>query len=419
MTYRATRKHQPKKSDTLVSSPEQARALISSLDKKLAGKLKAQERATYLCAKAVLYEALGDRRMLEAANEAFAYSKTAQSAALVAVALHHFGRIKEAIQYYKQSYRFPHEAGFEVDIGIQGALLFEQTAESWKQAWEITKGLKKRICYAAFLPTWDGRPVKELQILSEGGFGDLLLASRYLPLFRDRVEKMTVFLPPFFFDHGFVDMMKKHSWWPETKVLTEVRAGVPSAGFFDLPAIHSTLPDAIPSIPSWDIPEWRPTKINKVPRVGFCWSARAMETPIVADNTYRSLSTDKARRIVEETSGIEWVSLQHGVTENLGMEQPELKSWVDTANVISGLDAVVSVDTAVFHLAACMGKPTHVLLSGAVDHKFGIEGSSCCWYPSVRVWRNDDFGFDRTIANFIDEVDKGSASEVLTNKVVL
>lgn len=408
MTYRATRKHQPQKSDTLVSSPEQARALISSLDKKLAGKLKAQERATYLCARAVLYEALGDRRMLEAANEAFAYSKTAQSAALVAVALHHFGRIKEAIQYYKQSYRFPHEAGFEVDIGMQGALLFEQTVESWKQAWEITKGLKKRICYAAFLPTWDGRPVKELQILSEGGFGDLIQNARYLSKCTELAEHVTVFLPPYFFEHGFVDLARRNEWWPETKLLTDVRAGVPSAGFFDLPAIFETTPDNIPDAPVWAAPEcidiWMP---EDKPRIGLTFAARAMETPICAENVYRAISKDLAEELVRKTNdSVYWVNLQKG--EHLtGTEDTNLKSWEDTAAIISNLDAVVCVDTAVTHLAASLGKPTWVILSGAVDWKWGIEGDTCPWYKNIRIFRNGDFGFDHSISNVIAAINNG------------
>lgn len=419
LAYRATRKHQPNKSDTLVSSREQAFKLIESLDKKLAGKIVAQERATFLCGRAVLYEALGDKKMLEAAQAAYAFSKTAQSAALVAVALHHYGRIKEALSWYERSYRYPHEAGFEIDIGMQQALLFSDDSAKWSKAWEITKKLKKRICYAAYLPTWDGKPVDNLQVISEGGFGDILQSSRYLPLLAAKgVKKFSVYLPPFFFEHGFVDLMKKQDWWPETKVLTEVRAGVPSAGFFDLPAIFQTSPNAIPPTPTWNA-EINLGILRKKPRVGYCWSARAMETPICADNTYRSLSNDKAQRVVSETSGVEWVSLQHGVANNLGVEQPELKSWVDTEKVISTLDAVVSVDTAVFHLAANMGKPTHVLLSGAVDHKFGVDGTKCRWYPSVTVWRSNEFGFDNSLDNFIGAINKRTLFQVRTGEAVL
>lgn len=408
MAYRATRRHQPKKSDTLVSSREQAFQLIANLDKKLASKLSRQERATYLCGRAVLYEALGDRKMLEAAEAAYAFSKTSQSAALVAVALHHYGRIQEAIIWYLRSYAYPHEAGFEVDIGAQGALLFQQTDESWLKAWEITKKLKKRICYAAYLPTWDGQPVKELQVLSEGGFGDLIQNCRYLPLLAAKgVEKVTVFVPPYFFEHGFVDLARQQSWWPETKLLTECRPGIPSAGFFDLPAIFKTTPSTIPPEPVWVGPETSPIVPNLgTPSVGLCFAARAMETPLCAENVYRAISRDVAENIVRKTNGVRWISLQKG--EHLeGVEDTTLNSWSDTAALIANLDAVISVDTAVAHLAASMNKPTWLILSGAVDWKWGLEGSTTEWYKNIRLFRNNDFGFENSVTSLIEAINNG------------
>jgi hypothetical protein len=413
MAYRASRRNQPNKSDTLVSSREQAFALVAKLDKKLAGKLSSQERATYLCARAVLYEALGDRKMLEAAEAAFAFSKTAQSAALVAVALHHYGRLENAIKFYERSYSYPHEAGFEIDIGYNGALLFQQTDKTWLKAWEVTKQLKKRICFAAMLPTWGGRPVKELQVLSEGGFGDLIQNCRYLPLLAAKgVEKAVVYVPPYFFENGFVDLARRQPWWPKTKPLTECRAGVPSAGFFDLPAVFQTTPSTIPEEPIWIAD---PIKDSEVAyqfcgrddrlKVGICIAARAMETPIVAENAYRTLSQDFAQKIVRNTD-VRWISLQKG--ESIpGVEDTTLNSWEDTAAVIANLDAVVTVDTAVAHLAASMGKPTWVILSGAVDWKWGISGNSCPWYKHIRLFRNNDFGFENSIAAVITAVNSG------------
>lgn len=415
MAYRATRRHQPNKSDTLVSSREQAFQLIANLDKKLASKLSRQERATYLCGRAVLYEALGDRKMLEAAEAAYAFSKTSQSAALVAVALHHYGRIQEAIIWYLRSYAYPHEAGFEVDIGAQGALLFQQTDESWLKAWEITKKLKKRICYAAYLPTWDGRPVKELQVLSEGGNGDLIQNCRFLPLLKEMgVERYTVFLPPFFFESGFVSLMQRQSWCPEIKPLTECRAGIPSAGFFDLPAILKVLPGSISPPISWVSDPERDSSYayalcghDSRPKIGITWAARAMETPICAPSVYRELAQEQAQRLVSSVDA-NWVSLQVPDLPLDGVKRLSLKSWEDTAAVISNLDAIVGVDTAVPHLAASMGKQTHVLLSGAVDWKFGTEGINCLWYPAMTIWRNNDWGFDNSINAIISAVHEGT-----------
>lgn len=411
LAYRSTRRYEPNKSDTLVSSPEQAHKLIADLDTKLKTKLSGHERATYLCARAVLYEALGDQKMLEAAQEAFKFSKTAQSCALVAVALHHFGRIKEALQYYEQSYRFPHEPGYEVDIGYQGALLFRQTAESWLKAWEITLSLKKRMCYAAYLPTWDGRPTKELQVLSEGGYGDLIQNSRYLSKCTEIAEHVTVFLPPYFFQSGFVDLMCQQSWCPEIKPLTEAKPNTPSAGFFDLPAIFQTIPSEIPNPPVWKVSERRHLEVSANgdtrPKVGIVWAARAMETPICQASVYRELGREQAQKLVSSID-VHWVSLQVPDAPLDGVERMPLKSWLNTAVLIDSLDVIVSVDTAVPHLAASMGKKVHVLLSGAVDWKFGMDGNSCLWYPTMTLWRNGGWGFETALDNFIRAASEGS-----------
>lgn len=408
MTYRATKFNTPDPGETLVRTRDEAFALIAQLDKKLASSIRKQDRATFLAGRATLYEALGDTKMLEAAHEAYSFSKTANTAALVAVALHHFGRLKEANMWYERAYRYPHEAGYEIDIGYEGALLSGGGSKEWLKAWKIVMQLKKRMVYAAMLPTWNGKPCKEVQVISEGGFGDLIHNCRYLPMLKDRgVEKVTVFLPPFFFEHGFVDLARQNSWWPETKILTECKAGIPSVGFFDLPAVFQTTPDTIPSAPIWKTNP-APFIDSSIRKVGFCWAAKAFETPLCPKGVYRSLTDEQAKKIVQSTwTETEWISLQPGQNE-LGIYQPELKSWTDTANIIAGLDMIITVDTAVMHLAASMGKLVWVILSGASDWKFGIDGERCLWYPTVRLFRNNAFGFDSAVTNVIQAINKRS-----------
>lgn len=413
MAYRASKKLNPEKSDTLVRTREEAFKLIAELDKKIADKkLPRHQRAVYLCARAVLYEATGDRKMLDSALEAYNFSKTAQSAALVAVAYHHFGRMHEAIDFYERSYKYPHEAGWEIDIGYSGALLFQP--DRWPEAWPIVKSLKKRMVYALYLNFWDGKPCKEVSIISEGGFGDLIQNARYLKKVGELCEKVTVYLPPYFFDTGFVDLLRSQSWFPEIKPMLETPKSCPAAGFFDLPAIFNTTPDTIPDYPAPWVAQAGAHKetihdLNtgfgrtKRPKIGFCWGARAMETPLVAPGTYRSLSEQQAIKIVQETSDkIDWVSLQLG-KQIPGVWNTELKSWAQTAAILENLDAVVTVDTGVMHLAVAMGVPTYVLLSGAVDWKFGVTGQ-CPWYPKIKLFRNDDFGFEKSVSDLIENL---------------
>ncbi|KAA3623786.1 MAG: hypothetical protein DWQ08_11100 [Proteobacteria bacterium] len=65
----------------------------------------------------------------------------------------------------------------------------------------------------------------------------------------------------------------------------------------------------------------------------------------------------------------------------------ELKDFDDTAALVATLDMVVTVDTAVAHLAGAMGKPTLILLKYNADWRYLDKGDRCIWYDSVRLVR--------------------------------
>ena len=111
--------------------------------------------------------------------------------------------------------------------------------------------------------------------------------------------------------------------------------------------------------------------------------------------------------------GITLVSLQKGQAQgaigdyfdrapllNLGAE---IVDFVDTMSVIEELDLVVTVDTAVAHLAAAMGKPAWIMLSYAPDWRWLLERSDSPWYPAVRLFRQPSPADWDTVARRIGE----------------
>ena len=405
---RAAKWINPEKNELLIPTREAAYAQITALEKQLKGPLTKHRRAEVLIARAMIFEALGTPKMLEAAQDAWKATKTAITAHLMAVAYHHLGDLKTACSYYEQAYRYPHEAGFNIDLAYTQALLFQG---KWAEAHKMTLGLKKRMVYAAYLPEWDGQHTRKLSIISEGGFGDIIHTGRWIPVIRNMGIEATVYLPPYFFEHGFVDLMRRQPWTPEVKLLTETPQNIPAVGFFDLPAKFDVRPDTIPpSLTFEPCPKKVATfghileNVRKRPIIGICWAARAMETPLVPCGVYRSLCEQQTEKILNETGkGIHFVSLQFGEGEKFpNLLVPEIKSWEDTAAIIANLDAVVTVDTAVMHLAAAMGKPVYLLLSGASDWKFGLTDTRCRWYPNIRIFRNNAFGFDHAVESLIE-----------------
>jgi ADP-heptose:LPS heptosyltransferase len=86
-----------------------------------------------------------------------------------------------------------------------------------------------------------------------------------------------------------------------------------------------------------------------------------------------------------------------------------LDDFEETAAVMSLVDLVVSVDTAVVHLAAALGRPTWVLVPFCPDWRWGLSGETTPWYPSVRLLRQPARGdWDSVLTRLREEISRPS-----------
>jgi hypothetical protein len=67
----------------------------------------------------------------------------------------------------------------------------------------------------------------------------------------------------------------------------------------------------------------------------------------------------------------------------------DLEDFADTARVLARLDLIITVDTALAHLAGAMGRPVWLLLPYAPDWRWGLETATTSWYPSMRLFRQE------------------------------
>lgn len=129
------------------------------------------------------------------------------------------------------------------------------------------------------------------------------------------------------------------------------------------------------------------------PRVGLAWSGKASHT----NDANRSIPLRECLTL--STCPVQFVSLQKEIRSHdipaldgfAGLRRlgGELSDFGDTAALISELDLVITIDTAVAHLAGALGKPVWILLPHVADWRWLLKRSDCPWYPSARLFRQD------------------------------
>lgn len=66
---------------------------------------------------------------------------------------------------------------------------------------------------------------------------------------------------------------------------------------------------------------------------------------------------------------------------------PRIRSFADTAAIMAHLDLIISVDTAVAHLAGALGRPVWTLIPFVPDWRWMLERPDTPWYPTMRLFR--------------------------------
>jgi ADP-heptose:LPS heptosyltransferase len=138
-------------------------------------------------------------------------------------------------------------------------------------------------------------------------------------------------------------------------------------------------------------------------RIGVNWRGRASNKREI----WRAASA-KLFSTFLDLPGLDIVNLQKDATpeelSSLGEVTniaASLDDFADTAGVIAGLDLVVTVDTAMAHLAGALGARCWVLLDYAADWQWLSHPRTSPWYPSVRLFRQPEPGDWRSVTTSV------------------
>ncbi len=269
-------------------------------------------------------------------------------------------------------------------------LLHGECAQGWREfEWRRRADALRDSERTFAQPEWQGEPLDGRTILlyADQGFGDTLQFARYVPLVAARGGRVVLEVQP--------GLKRLLSGMPA--VASCVARGEPLPDFathaplMSLPLMlgGSAIPQ--PSAPPVSAASaLTPAGPRPAPlRVGLAWAGN----PGHQRDKLRSVPAALLEPLAQ-VDGVEWTSLQRTCS---GMPLPdglhfyqacaEDGDFADTAELIASLDLVITVDTAIAHLAGTLGKPVWVLLDRTQDWRWGLRCETTPWYPSARLFR--------------------------------
>lgn len=290
---------------------------------------------------------------------------------------------------------------------------FEAGWSGYEWRWRRQSGPERRD-FAQ--PVWRGEPLEGKTILlhAEQGFGDTIQFVRYVPLVAARGGRVVVEVPDSLkplvasMSGAVVAVVGRSESLPPFDVHCPLMS-LPLAFGTTL----ATIPAAVPYLraPPERLEIWR-TRLPPQPglRVGLVWSGK----PTHRNDHNRSLAFERLAPVFA-VEGVRFVSLQR---EYRAADLPALDAcpavqrldeafseFADTAAAVEQLDLVISVDTAVAHLAGALGKRVWILLPAVPDWRWLLAREDSPWYPTARLFRQPQLGdWDSVIARLGEEL---------------
>ncbi len=308
-------------------------------------------------------------------------------------------RWQEATEWARKSLALqPEFADARLNLGLLHlqAGNFEAGWEGYDARWDLP-GFKRP---ALKRPLWGGSPShgKHLLLYPDQGLGDTLMFARFVPVVAAMGLAVHLLVQPELKEVlGTLDgALSLHAFGEELPEF-DLHTSLPS-----IPRLLKTRVDSIPwSGPYLHAPARIPHRAQLDghldaaqgrKKVGLVWQGR----PQPGDPSGRTLTPDLLKPL-GEIPGLAWFGLQaegHGPLplENLVDLAPHLEDFSDMAHALGRLDAVVSVDTDLAHLAGALGRPVLLLLQQSSDWRWLLQREDSPWYPGHRLLRQTRSG---------------------------
>ncbi|MDE1170467.1 MAG: tetratricopeptide repeat protein [Verrucomicrobium sp.] len=323
-----------------------------------------------------------------------------------AAALADLGQTQEALNAYEEALRLEPE---NPEARTHRALLWlsrGRLAEGWEEyEWRFRLSSHLLGGPPPHTPRWSGEPLegRTLLLLAEQGLGDTLQFARFAARAKEAHPRATVIL------ECQPELVRLLQGAPGFDAVVRRGPAPPPHDvhlpLLSLPRFFCPDPAAIPPplfLPAVEIPAAPPPGSPR--RIGVAWAGGRANTK----DRSRSCPPE-ALAPLRNAANVEWINLQKEAPGAAWLpfasDLSACEDFLDTARVVAGLDLVITVDTAVAHLAGSLGKPVWILLPEPSCWRWMTEAEATPWYPSARLFRQARHGdWDGLLARVATEL---------------
>lgn len=338
-------------------------------------------------------------------------------------ALKEQGRLAEALAAYDVALVYdPDNASIRWNRSL-ALLQAGDFARGWPEyEWRFRRGKTPRREFGK--PQWDGRADlsgKTILIHAEQGLGDTLQFCRFARKIKDRgagnvvMEVQSPIAALLASCDGVDHLVSEGEPLPEFDFHLPVMSG-PAATQTTLANVPSSIPYL--HVDPNRVKHWaaviheqaapRPGREMRL-KVGIAWQGN----PHHKLDRFRSMRLEEFAPLASDPR-LQLFSLQRGpgteqldtaLGRSLGIVELTNRcvttgsDWIDAAALMENLDLVVSVDTAVAHLAGALARPVWVALSAVPDWRWMLNRNDSPWYPTARLFRQERLGEWQTVVS--------------------
>ncbi len=238
---------------------------------------------------------------------------------------------------------------------------------------------------------------KRVLVFAEQGRGDSIQFARYLPLLAQRgaqvIAEVYPDLQPLFTGiQGVAQVVGPDDPVPPHDLLTPLLS-LPLAFGTEVTSIPADLPYLAPPpdrLETWTVRLGPRTR----PRVGLAWwgaqhiPKRSIPVHLLTPLLERADLEFHAVQKETTPTDADWLARHPSIRAH----GPVLHDFADTAAVLAQMDLVISIDTAVAHLAGALGRPVWLLLPFSPDWRWFPARTDSPWYPTARLFRQKQAG---------------------------